>query len=131
MLGKYPDQVKLVIKHFPLSKHQYARMAAGAALAAGSQGKFWEFHHKLFQNYRSITSAKIQEIAKELDLEMVKFNEDRNSAAIHALINRDLKNGRQIGVRGTPSVFINGKMLRRKTVNEFYRKIDAELQKGK
>ena len=131
MLGKYPDQVKLVIKHFPLSKHKYARMSAGAALAAGLQGKFWEFHHQLFQSYKSISSEKIEEIAKDLDLEMEKFNKDRNSAAIHALINRDLKNGRQIGVRGTPSIFINGKMLKRKSINEFFRRIDAELQKGK
>ncbi len=131
MLEKYPDKVKLVIKHFPLSKHRYARKAAIAALAAGLQEKFWEFHHKLFQNYKSINDEKIQAIAKELDLEMKKFGEDMNSPAIHALINRDLANGRRIGVRATPSIFINGKILRPKSVNDFYKKIDEELKKEK
>ena len=124
-----PDKVKLVIKHFPLSKHRYARKAAAAALAAASQGKFWEFHHKLFQNYKSINNEKIQQIAKELNLEMKKFNKDMASSAVHALINRDLKNGRQIGVRATPSIFINGKILKPKSVNDFYRAIDDELTK--
>ena len=54
VLDKYPDDVKLVVKHFPLPMHKYAQKAATAALAANDQGKFWEFHSKLFKNYKII-----------------------------------------------------------------------------
>jgi protein-disulfide isomerase len=54
VLEQYPNQVKLVYKNFPLRNHKFAKPAASAALAAGEQGKFWEFHDKLFQNYNQL-----------------------------------------------------------------------------
>lgn len=127
----YPDEVKFVIKHFPLSHHKYSRKAAKAALAANAQGKFWEFHGKLFENYEDINDAKIQDIARELNLDMEMFTGDMESPAIQSLITRDLYNGRQIGVDGTPTVFINGKMLRNLNVKGFYQMIEAELRKAR
>ena len=62
MLEKYPNDVKLVVKHFPLPSHKAARPAAIAALAAHKQDKFWEFHAKLLENYRSLDDKKIEEI---------------------------------------------------------------------
>ena len=129
MLDKYPDNVKLVIKNFPIRNHKFAYKAATAALAANIQGKFWEFHSKLFENYRTINDAKIQEIAKELGLNMEKFNKDMQSPAIKSLIARDMNNGRQAEVRGTPTVFINGKKLRNRSLPGIYQVIDAELKK--
>ncbi|MBL7178295.1 MAG: thioredoxin domain-containing protein [Desulfobacteraceae bacterium] len=67
---------KLVFKNFPLSKHKFAMKAAAAALAANKQGKFWEFHDRLFKNYKNLNDTKIQEIAKELALDMERFNKD-------------------------------------------------------
>ena len=130
MLDKYPDNVKLVVKHFPLPNHKYAHKAATAALAANVQGKFWEFHSKLFKNYKVINDAKIQDIAKELGLDMEKFAKDMQSPAIKSLIARDLSNGRQIGVRGTPTIFINGKSLRNRSLPGIYQVIEAELKKA-
>ncbi len=129
MLDKYPDNVKLVVKHFPLSNHKYAYKAATAALAANVQGKFWEFHSKLFKNYKVINDAKIQDIAKELGLDMEKFAKDMQSPAINSLIARDVSNGRQIGVSGTPTIFINGKALKNKSLHGIYQVIEAELKK--
>lgn len=129
MLDKYPENVKLVVKHFPLANHKYAHKAATAALAANVQGKFWEFHNKLFKNYKVINDTKIQDIAKELGIDIEKFNKDMQSPAIKSLIARDMNNGRQIGIRGTPTVFINGKTLKNRSLQGIYQVIEAELKK--
>jgi protein-disulfide isomerase len=129
VLDKYPNNVKLVIKNFPLPSHKFAYKAATGALAANIQGKFWEFHSKLFKNYNAINDTKIQDIAKELGLNMEKFNKDMQSQAIKSLISRDLDNGRQVGVRGTPTIFINGKTLRNRSIPGIYQVIEAELKK--
>jgi len=130
VLNKYPNDVKLVVKNFPLRNHKFAHKAATAALAANAQGKFWEFHSQLFKNYKAINDAKIQDIAKELGLNMEKFNKDMQSPSIKKLISRDLSNGRQIGVRGTPTIFINGKTLRNRSLSGIYQVIEAELKKA-
>ncbi len=129
VLDKYPENVKLVVKHFPLANHKYAHKAATAALSANVQGKFWEFHNKLFKNYNVINDAKIQDIAKELGIDMEKFNKDMRSPAIKSLIARDVSNGRQIGVRGAPTIFINGKALKNRSLQGIYQVIEAELKK--
>jgi protein-disulfide isomerase len=130
VLDKYPNNVKLVVKNFPLSSHKFAYRAATAALAAKDQGKFWEFHSELFKNYKVINDAKIQEIAKEIGLNMEKFNNDMQSSAIKELILRDVRNGRQIGVRGTPTIFVNGKTLRNRSLPGIYQVIETELKKA-
>jgi len=130
VLEKYPDNVKLVVKNFPLPSHKFAHKAATAALAANVQGKFWEFHSELFKNYKVINDTKIQEIAKELGLDMEKFVKDMQSTAINRLIARDVINGKQIGVRGTPTMFINGKAFKNKSLPGIYQVIEAELKKA-
>lgn len=129
VLAKYPNNVKLVVKNFPLASHKYAHKAATAALAANIQGKFWEFHSELFKNYNVIDDAKIQDIAKELGLNMKEFAKDMKSPAISELIARDVKNGRQIGVRGTPTLFINGKALENISLLGIYQVIEVELKR--
>jgi len=131
VLDKNPDDVKLVFKNFPLAMHKSAKQAAAAALAANEQGKFWEFHETLFENYRTLNDAKIQEIAEGLGLDIEKFNKDTNSQAIQELIVRDMRNGQQAGVRGTPTIFVNGKLLKNRSLQGFQEMIDAELNKGK
>lgn len=111
MLEKFPNDVSYVIKHFPLSNHQFAHQGAMAALAAGNQGKFWEFHSQLLDNHKQLNDEKILEIAGGMDLNMDQFNQDRQSASSRRLIQEDIENGKKIGVRGTPSVFMNGKRI--------------------
>jgi protein-disulfide isomerase len=129
-MGQYPNEVKIYFKNLPLNIHRYSKQAAIAALAADKQGKFWEFHNKLFENYRSLSDKKITEIAKELGLDMNAFEKDRHSASINNLVNRDMMEGQKIGVRSTPSVFINGKLLQRRNLKNFQLRIDAELKKA-
>ena len=129
MLDKNPDTVNLVIKHFPLANHKFARRASAVALAAGRQDKFWECHAKIFENYRSINESKVQEIATEIGLDLAKLERDAKDPAIQNLIRRDVNNGKQSGVRGTPTIFINGKLLKNRSLAGFQQAINAELKK--
>ena len=128
VLEKYPNQVKLVFKNFPLRNHQFAMQAAIAALAAEKQGKFWEFHDLLFKDYSHLNEQKIEEIAQQLKLNMEKFDKDRKDPQIMAMINRDLAEGNQAGVRGTPTVFINGRLLRNRSMAGFQELIEKALK---
>ncbi len=129
MLEKYPEDVKVVFKNFPLTMHKFAKPAAKGALAAHKQGKFWEYHHKIFQNYKALNDDKLREFAEELNLDMDKFNKDINDAEIENLINRDVMDGMRVGVRGTPTIFVNGKLLKNRSLQGFQIMIDAELKK--
>jgi len=111
VLEKFPNDVNYVIKHFPLSSHRFAHQGAMAALAAGKQGRFWEFHSRLLDNHTKVSDQKLSEIAADLGLNMDQFNQDRRSASGRQLIREDVDNGKKIGVRGTPSVFMNGKRI--------------------
>ncbi len=128
MLEKYPKDVKLVVKHFPLPMHGYARKAAIAALAAGKQGKFWEIHEKLFANQKDLSDAKVEAIAGELGLNMEQFNKDLKDPAIASIIDRDMS---QTNVRGTPTIFVSGKLLNQRSLQGFQQAIEAELKKKK
>ncbi len=129
VLEKYPKEVKIVFKHFPLNNHKFAKKAATAALAAGSQGKFWEFHDLLFKNYNRLNDKKIRNIAIKLGLDMVKFDKKTKDPLIQERISQDLWDGNSADVRGTPTVFINGKSLRDRTLPGFQKVIDRELEK--
>ena len=131
MLEKYPKEVKLVVKQFPLPNHAFARKAAVAALAAGKQGKFWEVHEKLFANQRELNDTKVEGIARDLGLNMELFTQDLKDPAIGSLIDRDLNNGRQANVRGIPTIFVNGKLLNQRSIQGFQEAIEAELKKKK
>jgi len=124
----YPEQVKVVFKHFPLSMHQYAQKAAAAAIAAGKQGKFWEMHDQLFANYNRLTDAKVEEIAGGLQLDMEQFRKDWQDPQNRQIIQRDLQLGQQVQVRGTPTVYINGRLLQDRSLGGFRRLIEQGLQ---
>ncbi|UCG07145.1 MAG: thioredoxin domain-containing protein [Desulfobacterales bacterium] len=130
MLEKNPTTLKIVFKNFPLRSHKYATTAAVAALAAGRQGKFWEFHDELFRIYNQISDEKILEIAQKLALNLVQFEKDVKDPAIRQIIGQDYQEGLRIGVKGIPSTYINGKQLRARTLDDFQSAIDKELKKS-
>jgi protein-disulfide isomerase len=131
VLEKYPKEAKLVIKQWPLPIHDFARKAATAALAASKQGKFWEIHSKLFANQEKLSDAKVEEIARELGLDMKQFDEDLKNPAIALLIDEDIKSADQVNAPGTPAVYVNGKLLNQRSIQGFQQAIDAELKKVK
>jgi protein-disulfide isomerase len=127
VLEQYPTQVKLVFKNFPLRNHTMARPAALAALAAGEQGKFWELHDLLFQNFSALNAAKIDELARQAGLDMQRFAADRASPTLSSRIDRDLREGSRVGVRATPSIFVDGRQLRQRSLAGFKAAIEAAL----
>jgi protein-disulfide isomerase len=129
VLDKYPKEVKLVFKNFPLEMHPLARQAATAVLAAERQGKFWEYHHKLFDSMSSLSEQKFLDIATELNLDVNKFKKDMSDQALQERIKKDTQTGSAAGVRGTPTIFVNGKLVTNRSLQGFQQIIDSELKK--
>ncbi len=108
-MSRNQNEVTLVYKHFPLTEiHEQAEPAALASWAAMQQGKFWEYHDALFEQQSKLSEGFYLEIAKTLKLDVDRFNRDRASAEAKASIKKDVELGKSLGVRGTPSFFING-----------------------
>ena len=129
LLAKYPQDVKLVIKQYPLRNHPNARQAAIAVLAAHKQGKFWEFHSQVFANQTALSTTKLDEIAESFDLDMTQFKKDLLSHDVLSMIVRDIREGQKIGVSGTPTIFLNGKQIKDRTFMAISELIDRELVK--
>jgi len=130
VIEKYPKQVKIVYKNFPIRSHKYSEPAAKAALAAQKQGKFWPFHDLLYAHYKDLSDKKMREIANQLKLDMVRFEKDRKDPAIVGKVRADLRDGNKAGVRGVPTVFINGRPLRKRSLEGFSEIIEKELRKA-
>jgi protein-disulfide isomerase len=130
VVEKYPETVRVVFKNYPIRSHQYAEKAALAALAADRQGKFWEFHDLLFADYRNLDDEKVREYARELNLDMEKFESDWSDPRLSAQIQTDTRQGSQAGVRGTPTVFINGRRLKDRSLEGFSKMIDEALKEA-
>ena len=119
----------MVFKHFPLNMHKFARPAAEAAAAAQRQGKFWPYHDLLFKNYNKLNAELIESLAVEAGLNMAQFNADRNDPSIKAQVQKDYNDAIQAGVRGTPTFFVNGVLVKDRTLNGFQQLIDQALEK--
>ena len=126
VMDAYPDQIRFAFKNFPLGFHKQAMIAAEAAMAAGAQGKFWEMHDRIFANQKQIDIDILKGYAKELNLDVNKFNTDLETHKYKKVIDNDMKLARGAGVRGTPTFFINGKKLvGAKPLNAFQAVIDG------
>jgi protein-disulfide isomerase len=124
---RYPKEMKLVFKNFPLRNHKFAWPAAIAALAANKQGKFWELHDQLYENYNRLSDQKIREIAQQVGLDMEKFDKDMKAPELKAIVERDFQEGARIGVRGIPTIFVNGRQLKNRSFQGFQAAIEKEL----
>ena len=112
VLEQFPNQVNYVIKHFPLFQPSVCPAGSLGCRGCGQAGQFWAFHSQLLDNHNQVSEEKIVEIAGGLGLNMEQFNQDRSLPSSRELIAADVENGRRIGVRGTPSLFINGKRIK-------------------
>lgn len=129
VLAKNPKTIRIYFKNFPLKFHPFAKQAAIAALAAHDQGKFFEFHEKLFANISTLNDAKIQEIAKELNLDVERFNKKMQDPSLQEIINRDMAEGEKIGVNSTPTIYVNDKLLKDRSLQGVQEVINMELGK--
>ncbi|MFL5406314.1 MAG: DsbA family protein [Myxococcales bacterium] len=111
ILSTYKDDVRLVWRNEPLPFHPNALPAAKAAMAAHKQGKFWQMHELMFAHQNELSEAKYEEWAKQIGLDVARWKADKDSPAIAEAIQKDNSYGQQVGANGTPSFFINGKLI--------------------
>jgi protein-disulfide isomerase len=130
MEKEYGGKVRMVWKNYPLPFHNNAEPAAEAAMAAAAQGKFWEMHDTLFTNNTALERPNLEKYAQDLKLDMAKFKSDLDAKKYKAQIEATTKEGADIGVNGTPAVFINGRKINGAYPWETFKKIaDEELAK--
>jgi protein-disulfide isomerase len=134
--GEYKDSLRFVFRNFPLSQiHKNAQLAAQAAFAAGKQGKFWEMHDLLYTNQTTWSESDnaetlfTQYAIEQLNLQPVQFTVDMNSSEAAELILQQAQGGQKAGVQGTPTFYLNGKLLINPTTYEDFKgAIEQELK---
>jgi protein-disulfide isomerase len=111
--AEFGDKTRMVLRHFPLTAHEHAVPASWAAEAAANQGKFWEMAESLYKTQWMWARAPAPRAifidqAKQLGLDVDKFQKDMDSAAVHDRITADQEHAQSVGVKTAPSVVING-----------------------
>ncbi len=137
ILQTYGDKVKIVFKHLPLPFHQFAQKAAEAAECAGKIGgakAFWAMHDKLFQVGQPqgrLDIASLKQFAKEIGLDEKRFSQCIDTGETAQIVMQDMNESQRLGVRGTPTFFINGTPVRGALPFEAFKQvIDQELGRG-
>ena len=129
LLERYPSEVRLVSRHFPLNP--VSRGAAEAAACANEQGRFWEFHRKLFASGGKVDAESLRQYASEADLNVDAFQTCVDERRFQADIEADLAEGREAGVTGTPAFFVNGIAVKgARPLDHFVGLVESELRPG-
>jgi protein-disulfide isomerase len=136
VLAFYGHKVRLIFRNLPLvAMHKHALAAAYAAEAAGLQGRFWEMHHKLYdqQNaWKELDDTKIQEVfvnyARDLKLDVDQFKRDMLSQRVASRVHLDRERADALGVDSTPTIFVNGKLIPFKQYQNLNPVIEAALK---
>lgn len=126
---------QFVFRNFPLSQHQNAMLASEVAESAGNQGKYWEMHNKIYESQAEWSeSASAREIftnyAKDLGLDLTKFNNDLDKHTFAEIIKTDVADGNKIGVNATPTFYFNGQKLEHTPTAEELQKMIDNAQNG-
>jgi protein-disulfide isomerase len=125
---EYGDRVRLVVRDFPLDQHKNALKAAEAAEAAREQGKYWEYTALLFQNQKALGVDKLKEYATRIGLDRQRFDEALDSGKFSDRVQSDLVEGSRLGVNSTPTVFVNGRLVKDKTRENLKAAIEAAFK---
>ena len=121
-------KVRLVAKDFPLSQHAEAFKAAEAAEAAREQGKYWEYIQVLMQNQSSLGVDKLKNFAAELGLDRARFDAALDSGKFTEMVQSDVEEGMKLGLKETPSLFVNGRRVTAKSYEDLKASLDAVLK---
>lgn len=128
ILAVYHNEVRLVVKQFPLAQlHRDARNAAKAALVAHNHGKFWQMHDLLFRKQRALDYESLRKYARAIGLDVMRFDADMASAEIEAELRADIADGHEVQVIGTPTFFVDGKRVTTRSFEAFKVLIDEGL----
>ena len=128
LMKRYDKKVRYVFKNLPLSFHPEGMPSAKAVWAAGKQGKFYEFHDKLFENQAKLGDETYVQIAKDLKLNLDKFNKDRASEDAEKEINAEMKQAQDLGISGTPGFVLNGVKILGAYPIDHFEKVIKELE---
>ena len=133
LLKKYDGKVRVVHKDLPLETiHPQAFQAAEAARCAGEQGKFWEYHDKLYADTPKLGPEELKSAAKDVGLNVPSFDQCFTSRKYRSAVQKDLNDGAQLGLTGTPAFFINGREISgARPLDDFSAIIDEELGQTK
>lgn len=131
LLEKYPDEVNLIIKHNPLKMHRHAEKASLAALASAKQEKYQQITKVFFDNYKNLNDDTIKKYAEEAGLDMEAYNTAINDPSLKKIIRKDLNLGVKVKVRGVPTLFINGRRVKDRSLKALSEMVNQELAKGK
>lgn len=131
------DKLRLVFRQYPLPQiHKHALIAAYAAEAAGFQGRFWEMYDKIYSDQATWSKAPdprafLIQYARDIGLDVARFERDMSSPEAQTRVMFDYQRGRSLGVTGTPTIFINGRLLPPETTDKQLREmIDAGIKSG-
>ncbi len=128
---KYPDKINIVYRDFPITDiHPLAQMAAEAGKCAQDQGRFWEYHDKVYQNQTQLAEESFSEFAQQLNLNIGVFNGCMDSKIHTDDVLADYEDGFNAGVRGTPTFFINGNMIAGAIPKDVFEKIINSFTEG-
>jgi protein-disulfide isomerase len=128
IVNEFGDRVRLVVRDFPLSQHANARKAAEAAEAAREQGKYWEYASVLFRNQSALGVDKLKQYATELGLDRTRFDSSLDGGKFTEKVQRDIVDGRKLGINGTPTLYINGKRVSDTSYETVKSAIEAALK---
>jgi len=132
LMHLYSGDVRLVFKHLPLPNHPQAFVAAQASVCAERQGKFWEYHDHLFDYSDDLSADKLKKIASETSLKADEFNSCLGSEESRTVVLQDIQAAKKYGIQGTPTLIINGKIIKGGNSIENLRKVvDEEIKKKK
>ena len=139
VMTDYEDRVRFVFRNYPLQMHKYAFLASRAAEAAGLQGKFWEMHDMLYDNQKEWSDSmeprvQFDSYATRLGLDVQRFKADMERQDLADRVKADLLRGNSLGVKGTPTVYLNGRELvpgQLVTEDILRREVEAALGQGK
>jgi protein-disulfide isomerase len=137
LVEQYGESLRFEYRHFPIEgSHPYALQAAVAAEAAGQQGKFYEFHDALFENQEAWSQSPTPNVffaqyAEELGLDMDMYRRHSNASVLRDKVRAQQQTGIEVGVTGTPTMFLNGERMQYSTYDQFaeqvIRAIDPSL----
>ena len=129
---KYGNKIKVAFKHFPLDFHKDAALASEASMCVYElkKDKFWSYHDALFADQSKLKKNDLIATAKKLGVDSGKFENCLNSGKYKGHVQGDIAQGRAVGVKSTPTFFVNGMMVNgAQPVEVFSKLIDQELKK--
>lgn len=129
LVGKYPNNLQFVYRHFPLPQHQFAKEAAYAAESAGKQGKFWGMSKLLFENQDKLSPDLFPKLAQDLGLNIEQFKKDVQDDAIKNKVEADLSDAKKLGLNSTPTFFLNNNKINLQNFSDLEQQVEKSIEK--